>query len=175
MLDLDLEPVCRLVGLAAQFEQPWDAEQVSSKLVRSGGGEPVGSVSLPYPKRLGRDDLLLGIEYDYEDLVIIGVALKESPLDGDSHGHSKAVVEEYEGSTGGITWRLLGQGVKIRRPGPRGGRPHAVHGTTGAGQPWNPTRAPARRPETAASAVPQREFLALEGVEEGGEGRGGGR
>ncbi|WP_449343901.1 hypothetical protein [Streptomyces mexicanus] len=96
MLDLDLEPVCQLVGLAAQFEQPWDAEQVSSKLVRS-GWEPVGSVFLPYPKRLGRDDLLLGIEYDYEDLVIIGVTLKEAPLDGDSHGHSKAVAEEYEG------------------------------------------------------------------------------
>ncbi|MFD4602087.1 hypothetical protein ACFWPQ_29170 [Streptomyces sp. NPDC058464] len=95
MLDLDLEPVLQLVGLAVRFERPWDAEHVSSELVRS-GWEPIGSVSLPYPRRLERDGLPLGITYD-QDLVALGVTLAEWPVDWNSPDYAGAVADDYEG------------------------------------------------------------------------------
>lgn len=95
MLDIDLESVVQVVGLAVRFERPWDAEQASSGLVQT-GWEPVGSVSLPYPKRLGRGDLRLGITYD-QDRVALGVTLKEWPVDWDSPDCAGAVADDYEG------------------------------------------------------------------------------
>lgn len=94
MLDVDLEPVLQVVGEAVRFERPWNAEEISSELVLS-GWEPVGSVSLPYPKRLGRSGLLLGIEYDV-DLTVVGVTLKEWPTDWNSADYIRAVTEGYE-------------------------------------------------------------------------------
>ncbi|WP_210985847.1 hypothetical protein [Streptomyces sp. F63] len=83
-----------LVEVAVRFERPWDAEEISSELVVS-GWEPVGSVSLPYPKRLGLGSLLLGIEYD-RDAVAVGVTLKEWQVDWNSADYIKAVSEGYK-------------------------------------------------------------------------------
>lgn len=93
MLDIDLQSMLQLVEVATRFDLPWEAEQVSSELVRS-GWEPVGSVSLPYPKRLGFGDFLLGIEYD-GDLVAIGVTLKEWQADWNSADYARTVAEGY--------------------------------------------------------------------------------
>lgn len=94
MLDVNLEPVLPLVEVAARFERPWNPEQISSELVLS-GWEPVGSVFLPYPKRLGRSGLLLGIEYD-RDLTAVGITLKEWQTDWNSADYVRAVTEGYE-------------------------------------------------------------------------------
>jgi hypothetical protein len=93
MLDGDLDHALRLFELAARFESPWDAEQVSAELVRS-GWEPYGSVSLPYPRRLTRNGLRLGIR-DYEGLVVLSVILQEWRVDWDSPGYVSDVMEGY--------------------------------------------------------------------------------
>ncbi|CAM5419748.1 putative protein OS=Streptomyces aurantiogriseus OX=66870 GN=GCM10010251_69400 PE=4 SV=1 [Streptomyces aurantiogriseus] len=59
------------------------------------GWEPVGSASLPYPKRLGRDGLPLGIGYS-GDLVIVGVILKEWQTDWNLADYIGAVTSDYE-------------------------------------------------------------------------------
>ncbi|MGW1086977.1 hypothetical protein ACWD4L_11635 [Streptomyces sp. NPDC002596] len=94
MPEVDLDHALQLVELAARFESPWDAERVSSELVQS-GWEPAGSVSLPYPKRLTRKGLRLGIE-DYEDLTVLGVTLQEWPVDWDSPEYVSDVTGDYE-------------------------------------------------------------------------------
>ncbi|MFI6034766.1 hypothetical protein ACIBBD_11495 [Streptomyces sp. NPDC051315] len=94
MLDVDLGPVLQLVDGAVRFERPWDAEAISSALVRS-GWEPIGSVSLPYPKRLGHNGLPLGIGHS-GDLVIVGVTLREWQTDWNSADYVGAVTSDYE-------------------------------------------------------------------------------
>ncbi|WP_405478897.1 hypothetical protein [Streptomyces sp. NBC_00009] len=94
MPDIDLDHPLQLIELAARFEPPWDAERVSSELVLS-GWDPAGSVSLPYPKRLTRNGLRLGIE-DYDDLVVLSVTLQEWPVDWDSPDYVSDVTGEYE-------------------------------------------------------------------------------
>ncbi|MCM1968088.1 hypothetical protein [Streptomyces sp. G1] len=94
MIDIDLESLRELVGLAAQFERPWGEERISAELLAS-GWEPVGSVSLPHPQRLGKNGLLLGVECD-EDLPYVGVTLKEWEPDWDSADYVRAVTEGYE-------------------------------------------------------------------------------
>ncbi|MFF4348151.1 hypothetical protein [Streptomyces sp. NPDC001530] len=93
MLDIDLNHAFQLVELAARFESPWDAEQVSAELVRS-DWEPAGSVSLPHPKRLARDGLRLGIT-DYEGLVVLSVTLQEWKVDWNSPDYVSDVMEGY--------------------------------------------------------------------------------
>ena len=70
------------------------AHTVSSRLVRS-GWDPVGSVSLPFARRLAKGDLVLGIEGDGKGLVI-GVTLKEWQPDSDSAGYVRVMRGEYE-------------------------------------------------------------------------------
>jgi hypothetical protein len=72
-----------------------DAERVPSELVLS-GWEPAGSASLPYPKRLTRNELRLGIE-DYEGLVVLGVTLQEWQVDWASPDYVSDVTGEYQG------------------------------------------------------------------------------
>ncbi|MFJ8020356.1 hypothetical protein [Streptomyces sp. NPDC096311] len=94
MLDVDSEQVLHVVDEAVRFECPWNAEEISSRLILS-GWEPVGSVSLPYPERLGRSGLLLGIENDGY-LVIVGVTLKEWQADLNSARYVRVVTEGYK-------------------------------------------------------------------------------
>ncbi|WP_432180020.1 hypothetical protein [Streptomyces sp. NBC_00063] len=94
MPDIDLDHVLQLIELAARFDSPWDAERVSRELVLS-GWDPAGSVSLPYPKRLTRSGLGLGIE-DYDDLVVLSVTLQEWPFDRDSPDYVSDVTGECE-------------------------------------------------------------------------------
>ena len=94
MCDVDVESLCELVGDAAQAEQPWVAEEASSRLVLL-GWEPAGSVSLPFPRRLAKGDLGLGIGGDGKELVI-EVALKEWPADSDSAENVRAMHGDYE-------------------------------------------------------------------------------
>ncbi|PWK73353.1 hypothetical protein BCL76_102378 [Streptomyces sp. CG 926] len=94
MIDIDLEPLVELVRLATRFEHPWNEERITSELLRS-GWKAVGSVSLPYPQRLGRNGLLLGAECD-EDPAYIGVTLKEWQPDFNSPDYLRAIREGYE-------------------------------------------------------------------------------
>ncbi|WP_327171491.1 hypothetical protein OG471_16700 [Streptomyces sp. NBC_01336] len=94
MLDSEFEPILHLVEEAARLEQSRGAEEMSSHLVRL-GWEPEGSVSLPFPRRLGRAGLALGIEGDGES-VVIGVTLREWPVDWDSAEYVRAATDGYE-------------------------------------------------------------------------------
>ncbi|MFD3328697.1 hypothetical protein [Streptomyces sp. NPDC058701] len=94
MLNLELEPLLQLVEMSTRFERPWSQERISFELVQV-GWEPVGSVSLPYPQRLGRSGFLLGAACDDEP-AYVGVTLKEWSVDWDSVDYVRAVTEGYE-------------------------------------------------------------------------------
>ncbi|MGW8331178.1 hypothetical protein ACWGLE_25175 [Streptomyces sp. NPDC055897] len=90
MQKIDLDPACELVGQATRFERPWSAERISRVLVGS-GWQPTGSVTLPYPKRLLREGLALGIESEDES-VVLGVTLAQWSAGAESDA---VVADEY--------------------------------------------------------------------------------